>query len=370
MLVGALGLLLSACDLPWAKAGSPCSPEGEFAQDGTYVLKCEGGRWVRGLTIAQADAAFEVLFGVPAPPTPPPPTPATVPTPKPTTTTTTSTTSTTTTTTTTVVPTVSTERLTNGLLAYFPSQSDDGRIVAYVSDDDVYVLDRHTGITTQISEEPTCTEQYCHRIDWVKVAADGSNVLFLVHTALTSDALWIWEKATGVATELAGADLFRWPIWAAADNSESLLFLDSAGGGSPSYWFADTDVAGGRVVLTDQPPVPPGRRVSGDPIVSPSGRFARYSHVPDDWDIYNPDWTEVVTVHLDRQTDTATVVSPNIPHPAGIRELTGSNGGSPTTAAICGWATFQTPPRSRVLESPSYCRPTAAPCSSHPTTQH
>ena len=68
-------VLAGACDLPWSMAGGPCSPDGEFAQDGTHVLKCENGRWVPGLTIADADAAFEVMFGVPAPPTPPPPHP-------------------------------------------------------------------------------------------------------------------------------------------------------------------------------------------------------------------------------------------------------------------------------------------------------
>ena len=62
-----LGLVAAGCDLPYAKAGDPCSPEGDFAQDGLYIMKCEGGRWVTGITVKQGDEFIEAWLGSPAP---------------------------------------------------------------------------------------------------------------------------------------------------------------------------------------------------------------------------------------------------------------------------------------------------------------
>ena len=51
-------LVMAACDLRMARAGTTCSKVGDFAQDGTYVLKCSPRhRWVRGITTAAGDAA-------------------------------------------------------------------------------------------------------------------------------------------------------------------------------------------------------------------------------------------------------------------------------------------------------------------------
>lgn len=52
---------LTGCDLPTAEANSPCSDEGSYAQDATYLLKCEGGTWRTGITVAAGNQALELL---------------------------------------------------------------------------------------------------------------------------------------------------------------------------------------------------------------------------------------------------------------------------------------------------------------------
>ena len=70
-----VGLVAASCELPFAAAGAPCWSPGNYAQDNTHVVKCEGGRWQPGLTVEAADDAFEALFGARPGPTPPPPVP-------------------------------------------------------------------------------------------------------------------------------------------------------------------------------------------------------------------------------------------------------------------------------------------------------
>ena len=46
----------AGCDLPVQTAGAPCSKIGDYAQDGTYVMKCnDAGVWETGITVAVAD---------------------------------------------------------------------------------------------------------------------------------------------------------------------------------------------------------------------------------------------------------------------------------------------------------------------------
>ncbi len=76
--------LIPACTLKFAKAGARCAKVGDYAQDGTYILKCNRSkRWERGITVAVGDALVCKAFKIncpPAPPAPPPtPPPATAP---------------------------------------------------------------------------------------------------------------------------------------------------------------------------------------------------------------------------------------------------------------------------------------------------
>ena len=53
---------LAGCDLGMATAGTGCPKPGEFAQDGTHVLKCnDAGVWEAGITVEVADQYYEVL---------------------------------------------------------------------------------------------------------------------------------------------------------------------------------------------------------------------------------------------------------------------------------------------------------------------
>ena len=70
-LLGVAVLVAAACELPFALAGTSCSEEGAYAQDGIYALKCEGGIWTRGLTTEALDDFFEAAFGHRPDPNPP-----------------------------------------------------------------------------------------------------------------------------------------------------------------------------------------------------------------------------------------------------------------------------------------------------------
>ena len=69
-LLGAV--VLVGCDLPYRWAWDACGAEGTFAQDGNVVMKCEGGTWTPGLTVADADSFLEAAYGIPPTPTPVP----------------------------------------------------------------------------------------------------------------------------------------------------------------------------------------------------------------------------------------------------------------------------------------------------------
>ena len=61
---------VAGCNLPRAVAGSRCAKVGDYAQDGTYVLKCSTSkRWVRGITTAVADKALAALVAAVSTPT-------------------------------------------------------------------------------------------------------------------------------------------------------------------------------------------------------------------------------------------------------------------------------------------------------------
>ena len=74
----ALVVLASGCQLANAKAGARCTKPGGFAQDGTYLLKCNAKRrWDRGMSLAAGQQlldAFVRAMGTAAPVTPPAPT--------------------------------------------------------------------------------------------------------------------------------------------------------------------------------------------------------------------------------------------------------------------------------------------------------
>jgi hypothetical protein len=63
----------SGCSLKHAAVGTRCRLAGDYAQDGTYVLRCQRGRWVRSQTTASADAAVAAWLANAGPPPPPPP---------------------------------------------------------------------------------------------------------------------------------------------------------------------------------------------------------------------------------------------------------------------------------------------------------
>jgi len=68
--------LVPACTLKFANAGGRCAKVGDYAQDGTYILKCNRSkRWERGITVAVGDALVCKAFKINCPPTPPPPPP-------------------------------------------------------------------------------------------------------------------------------------------------------------------------------------------------------------------------------------------------------------------------------------------------------
>jgi len=72
----AAALLGSGCTLKFASAGARCSKVGDFAQDRTFVLKCnKQRRWERALTVAAGDAFVCAVFKINCPPPPPPPPP-------------------------------------------------------------------------------------------------------------------------------------------------------------------------------------------------------------------------------------------------------------------------------------------------------
>ena len=89
--VGAV--VLVGCDLPYARAGARCTKVGSYAQDESYILKCERSRrWVRGIRTAKADAALAFWLAslrptpvpsIPSPVTPPPLPPPPPPPPPP-----------------------------------------------------------------------------------------------------------------------------------------------------------------------------------------------------------------------------------------------------------------------------------------------
>ena len=68
--------VLTGCNLRVATSGARCSKVGDYAQDRTYVLKCNRKkRWERGITVAFADGALAAIlakFSPPAPPSVPP----------------------------------------------------------------------------------------------------------------------------------------------------------------------------------------------------------------------------------------------------------------------------------------------------------
>jgi len=74
-----VALAAAACNLPMVKAGAKCSKVGDFAQDGTYLLKCNAKRrWERGITLAQGQALIDAINALKTtttttPPPPPPP---------------------------------------------------------------------------------------------------------------------------------------------------------------------------------------------------------------------------------------------------------------------------------------------------------
>jgi len=54
-----------------ATSGAACDGSTKYAQDGTYVLKCENGAWAPGITVAAGDqllAAYKAKLA-PRPPT-------------------------------------------------------------------------------------------------------------------------------------------------------------------------------------------------------------------------------------------------------------------------------------------------------------
>ena len=56
--------LAAGCSLKRATAGARCTKPNDYAQDGTYVLKCSAGRWVRGITVDTADRALAALIAI------------------------------------------------------------------------------------------------------------------------------------------------------------------------------------------------------------------------------------------------------------------------------------------------------------------
>ena len=74
-LVAALCVVIIAvtagCNLKLASAGGRCAKVGDYAQDGTFTLKCSSGhRWQKGISVATADAALSVLLSKLRPATP------------------------------------------------------------------------------------------------------------------------------------------------------------------------------------------------------------------------------------------------------------------------------------------------------------
>lgn len=51
LLIGVIVLVAPACQV--GKVGSRCRPGGDWGRDNTHVLRCEGGRWKRTITIEQ-----------------------------------------------------------------------------------------------------------------------------------------------------------------------------------------------------------------------------------------------------------------------------------------------------------------------------
>ena len=78
VVLGVVGLAIAAtaCNLPMAASGAACPKPGDFAQDGTHVMKCENGVWTNGITVAAGDAALEMLKAKMAQPAPAPSKPA------------------------------------------------------------------------------------------------------------------------------------------------------------------------------------------------------------------------------------------------------------------------------------------------------
>ena len=75
--IGAVVLAVIAtaagCNLSMAKAGASCPTVGKYAQDGTYVLKCNARhKWEKGITVAFADSALKVFVSSFATTTAPP----------------------------------------------------------------------------------------------------------------------------------------------------------------------------------------------------------------------------------------------------------------------------------------------------------
>lgn len=80
-------LLVVGCNLQAGRAGARCSRVGDFAQDGTYLLKCNARhRWFRGITLAQGEqliAAIKALQAAATATTAAPPAPTTTAAPVP-----------------------------------------------------------------------------------------------------------------------------------------------------------------------------------------------------------------------------------------------------------------------------------------------
>jgi hypothetical protein len=60
----AASFVLMSCNLPYALQGTRCVPEGAFAQDNAYLLKCQRGWWTPGLFIQEPDPAMPAPSGL------------------------------------------------------------------------------------------------------------------------------------------------------------------------------------------------------------------------------------------------------------------------------------------------------------------